>query len=585
MKKSSNHKAAKKKTPKKKQATASSQLQAKKTNSTKTNSQYCEEDFAPSAEFDVEENGESNANPNSDSCTKPSPALNDRLSPIELKNLVAHIVQLDEVYETSLSELDKFAYKKKQEWDFLFDDLYLWEPLQITLAACRELRDEGLKPSNEVFSFRLKELSIKLAEDSHADLFDDDLGEYLNELESAKGLSYKHGITLLQKQLRLQARRVIVDRREHQLVEAANRIFERMQEIEALATPQFLLASERFSPVLENIKSHRGSALLGLKSGLDNLDKKTRGLRDLIVICAPPGQGKTALILEVIHGVLQHVHENDCAVLLLSLEMNEVEIVVRMLSRLSGLQEDVIYCGDDFTENDCLDPKTREKLTKAEHKYKQISKRMMLVDAPQLDSKPPTERQILAMVDHLKKTAKTSHVLVVVDYLQLLDTGGQEGLQADRHQFQQLQNVKHAGYTVVAISESRKPASSKDAWTTGLADIKGDGRLGYGASGVFLIRPMTNQEVARCYGKPSTWIKKGSGTTVVLNQFLKKLENEGKAPVCLFIDKMRAPGRRGSLFFEFDYLRNRMKPMEIGGFSDLPGDELENNVPNPGAEV
>jgi hypothetical protein len=198
------------------------------------------------------------------------------------------------------------------------------------------------------------------------------------------------------------------------------------------------------------------------------------------------------------------------------------------------------------------------------------------VDAAQLGLKPPTERQILALAENLKKRTNVAHVLVIVDYLQLVDTGGLDGLQADRYQFQQLQNVCAAGHTVLAISESRKPASSKDQWTTGLADIKGDGRLGYGASGVFLLRPMTGAEVARCYEKPTSYVKKGGGMTAELKQFLEQLDKKGKTPICLYIDKMRAPGRRGALYFEFQYLANRMKPLVLGSFSNLPP-ELEDD--------
>ena len=538
-------------------------------------SDHYEEDCTESDEFDVDEDGNATDHPPDDK-TKSSTSAElpaRKLTPTELKSLIGHMTHCDEVYETAFSELDKTAYKKRTEWDYLWDDLFVEVPLQMVLSASRDLCDEGLKPSDTDFNARLNEGVMAIAEDPLEDVFGDDVPDCLKELHAMQGLSAAHGINLLQRQLRLHAHRVFDRHRPHQIIEASERLQQRLQQIEALAAPQYTLASERFDSVLAKIEQHRGKAFHGLRTGLDNLDERTRGLSGLVVTCAPPGWGKSTLTTEISIGVIRHIEENDCAVLILSLEMTEEEMVARMLSRLSGLPERVIYLGDDPMALKAMTPATRKKLDKAIKEYRKLSKRLLLVDAAQLESQPPTERQILAQVDHLKKQTGLSQVLVVVDYLQLMDVGGLDGLQADRHQFQQLQNVQHAGHTVLAISESRKPASTKDPWTTGLADVKGDGRLSYGASGVFLLRPMRGGEVARCYGLPSSYVKKGGGPTAALDQFLVKLDTEGKTPLCLHIDKMRAPGRRGLLYFEFQYEANRMKPLVLGCTSDLPPDD------------
>ncbi|QDT64780.1 DnaB-like helicase C-terminal domain-containing protein [Calycomorphotria hydatis] len=562
-----------------------------------------EEEHEQSAEFKTDENGDTIDSPTTN---KKEMASNDesglmmgntiypekKLTPAERENLVAHMIHCDEVFESAFSEFEKAINKRKLEWDYFWDDLSAQETVQYVLAACRDLHSTGLKPSDENFTSRLEERSRSVAHDvGRAEHFiaheiEDDMRDCLSQMREMQGLNSDHGLKLLQRQLQVHAKRQFEISSRHGIIEATQQLQTRLDEIEALVAPQYQLASERLSSMLTKIEQHRGKSLHGLKTGLSNLDDRTRGFRGLTMICAPPGQGKTVLATEIALGVLQHHEINDCAVLVLSLEMTELEMTARILSRLSGLHESVIYIGDNPMEEESLDPKTKTKLDKAIKDYEQLGQRLMLIDAAQLQSRPPSENQICSLIGKLKKTTHASQVLIVVDYLQLMDTGGKDGLQADRHQFQQLQNLSHAGHTVLAISESRKPASSKDPWTTGLADIKGDGRLGYGASAVILMRPLTPVEIARCYSKPCTWVNKGKATLELTN-FLKELDGTGKVPVCLFIDKMRAPGKRGSLFFEFDYLRNQMKPLELGCFGNMPPvDEVdEDATPDPAAEV
>jgi len=104
---------------------------------------------------------------------------------------------------------------------------------------------------------------------------------------------------------------------------------------EAAPEPGFL---EEVLPRLDAwLESGWGKTLIGLRTGIPDLDDRTAGLRGLTVLGAQPNSGKTALAVQVAAGVAAHHEANDAAVVFVSLDMGRDEIVARILSHLAGL--------------------------------------------------------------------------------------------------------------------------------------------------------------------------------------------------------------------------------------------------------
>jgi replicative DNA helicase len=75
----------------------------------------------------------------------------------------------------------------------------------------------------------------------------------------------------------------------------------------------------------------RGDLRVGIKTGIDSLDKKTGGLQpsDLIIVAGRPGLGKTSFALNVVeHAAV--VERKTCA--MFSMEMSELQVVQRLVS-------------------------------------------------------------------------------------------------------------------------------------------------------------------------------------------------------------------------------------------------------------
>ena len=101
---------------------------------------------------------------------------------------------------------------------------------------------------------------------------------------------------------------------------------------------------------MEMLSKNKG-ALRGLKTGFRDLDNKTAGLQrgDLIIIGARPAMGKTTFAQNLAYNIASY---NNKGVLFFSMEMAKNEIVDRMISDVSGVDNWRIRTGnisdDDF---------------------------------------------------------------------------------------------------------------------------------------------------------------------------------------------------------------------------------------------
>ena len=120
----------------------------------------------------------------------------------------------------------------------------------------------------------------------------------------------------------------LVGAAEKQLFEVSDKI------VKSDYTPMDELLADAFDRI-EKLRENKGT-LRGLKTGFKDLDKMTAGLQkgDLIIVGARPGMGKTTFAQNIAYNVASI---NKKGVLFFSMEMGKNEIVDRMISDVSGV--------------------------------------------------------------------------------------------------------------------------------------------------------------------------------------------------------------------------------------------------------
>lgn len=229
---------------------------------------------------------------------------------------------------------------------------------------------------------------------------------------------------------------------------------------------------------IEELHNNKG-ALRGLKTGFRDLDKKTAGLQkgDLIIVGARPAMGKTTFAQNLAINVASQ-NGNNQGVLFFSLEMSKGEIVKRMISDVSGVDNWKIRTGnvedDDFTAiGDAMGD---------------MSEIPLYFD----DSSAMT---ILELRNKARRAAHDHNIsLIVIDYLQLLQG-------SDRYAGNRVQEVteisrglktlaRELEIPVVALAQLSRSVTGRDDPRPVLSDLRESGSIEQDADLVmFLHRP------------------------------------------------------------------------------------------------
>jgi replicative DNA helicase len=148
----------------------------------------------------------------------------------------------------------------------------------------------------------------------------------------------------------------------------------------------------------------RGDLRIGIRTGLDSIDKKTGGLQgsDLILVAGRPGLGKTSFALNVIeHAAI--TERKTCAIF--SLEMSEMQVVQRLVSMRAEIDGNRMRRGR-------LSPQEFTAISAASSELQQAP---IYVE----ESSRLTVTDILAKSRRLQ--AERGLDLVIIDYLQLIE--------------------------------------------------------------------------------------------------------------------------------------------------------------------
>lgn len=342
----------------------------------------------------------------------------------------------------------------------------------------------------------------------------------------------------------------------------------RLQAVSALDEKPLLSFGEEWGEHNKRLQQFHGKKMIGLKTGLKELDDRTLGLRGVTIFAAKPGAGKTTYTLQIAVGVCEQVADNDALVVFLSLDMSRFDMFRRVHCNLADMDWKVLMFGSPEVQepDSSFSNADQDKLKKAEKRFheKGVSQRMVIVDREFLGDHVTPER-LKAMIRAMKKKAGVKRALLVVDYLQLIPVSEDmvEGsdLAADKHRIRVIQQVLEGSQTTenplgdaaLVISEARKPANSKKGgWGGSLSDLMGSARLGYAADAVLLYREMDDSEVCRCY-------LLGEGGVVKAKR--RALLKQGIVPVMLTLEKGRDGMSRGSWPQEFLIWKSKFRSL------------------------
>ncbi|MBO4988739.1 MAG: replicative DNA helicase [Clostridia bacterium] len=241
------------------------------------------------------------------------------------------------------------------------------------------------------------------------------------------------------------------------------------------------------------------NAFRGTPTGITRLDRVTNGLQksDLIVIAARPGMGKTSLSMNFVENAAL---KYGCTCAVFSLEMPRQQIVQRLLCSYANVSMGKALSGT-------LSDMEWKKLSRASEA---VSKAKIYID----DSSRTTPAEVLSKCRRLK--AMTGALdLVMIDYIQLMESGERHGGETNRQQ--EISSItrnlkimaKELNVPILALSQLRRIQTKEPQ----LSDLRESGAIEQDADIVmFINRPdvgATEEELAT--GK----VKKGDAEIII----------------------------------------------------------------------
>lgn len=235
---------------------------------------------------------------------------------------------------------------------------------------------------------------------------------------------------------------------------------------------------------------------LGIRTGLDELDKKTLGLDGLIVLGGIAGRGKTSLALQLAYGAC----DLGTPTIFYSLEMPRRAIFTKLLNRLAGVKyTDILLKGKPYLDetgqdktlfnetiitNNLLSSGQATNLKEAKEKIAKTSDKFYL--RTRESKQPPiTFEAVEREINIIKAEHKADKVLVVIDHLQVFYVeGSRDQIDKEGKLITEFKRIsEQTGATIILISQKNKAGFT----SRGLQTIKGSVDIVYLADLVMFL--------------------------------------------------------------------------------------------------
>ncbi|MDO5661485.1 MAG: replicative DNA helicase [Brachybacterium sp.] len=217
----------------------------------------------------------------------------------------------------------------------------------------------------------------------------------------------------------------------------------------------------------------RGGEVTGVPTGFTEFDELTQGLHagQMVIFAGRPAMGKTTLGMDVMRSAAIH---NGMAACLFSLEMDKVEITMRLLSAESQVPMHRMRSGE-------MDDRDWQNLVRAESRVREAP---LFMD----DSANMSLMEIRAKCRRLKQQHDLK--LVVIDYLQLMSSGKRvESRQQEVSEFSRALKLlaKEIEVPVIAISQLNRGNEQRTDKKPMMSDLRESGSIEQDADLIVLI--------------------------------------------------------------------------------------------------
>lgn len=235
----------------------------------------------------------------------------------------------------------------------------------------------------------------------------------------------------------------------------------------ARTTTELTPISEALRNAQENLErlAQNKKLITGLETGFYEFDKATSGLHEgeLIILGARPAMGKTSFALNIATNAAM---TTDKAVAIFNLEMSSEQLVNRMISAVGGIEGDKLKTGM-LNHNDWK-------------KYNEAMSELADTNIYIEDNVSVTAPEIRAKCRRLANSEK-GLALVVIDYLQLVTTGGRtESRQVEVSEISRSlkKMAVELGVPVIALAQLTRGAEQrKDTNQPRLVDLRESGSI------------------------------------------------------------------------------------------------------------
>lgn len=236
--------------------------------------------------------------------------------------------------------------------------------------------------------------------------------------------------------------------------------------VKSRKTTELLPISTVLRQAQENLEliAKNKSAITGLTTGFYDLDKATAGLHEgeLIILAARPGMGKTSFALNIASNAAFHT---DKAVAIFNLEMSAEQLVNRMISSVGQIEGDKLKTGM-LGHNDWK-------------RYNEALSELADTNIYIEDNAGITAPEIRAKCRRLASSEKGLG-LIVIDYLQLVTTGGKtESRQVEVSEISRSFKTMamELKVPVIALAQLSRNAERRESNQPRLADLRESGSI------------------------------------------------------------------------------------------------------------